>query len=151
MLEHYITSFIDGRVRLRHELLRKPALAEQVQSMLPTIQGIRSVAVNTRTGSLLVEYDPAILGPEQLLALLRQWEHMTGLITDPAEGPSTLASIHKSVCRGRLRRVLNGGMLLSLAASTLMGAAKRTQGHVLMGGLFLALNAVHLWNVRKTL
>lgn len=119
--------------------------------MLPTVQGIRSAAINTRTGSLLVEYDPAILGQEQLLALLRQWKQMTGIVTNPAEGPSTIASIHKSVCRGRLRRVLNGGMLLSLAASTLMGATKRTRGHVLMGGLFLALNAVHLWNVRKTL
>ena len=154
MLEQYITSFVDGRVRLRHGALKKAPLAEHVQRMLAAIPGIRLVNVNVRTGSLLAEYDAEILDKGRLLALLRQWEHMAGFADNDssAGSPPKTWGLRKGLCRKiTVRRAVNGGMLASLAASALMGATGQTRGHILAGGTFIALSMIHLWNVRKAL
>lgn len=155
MLEQYITSFVDGRVRLRHGALKKAPLAEHVQRMLAAIPGIRLVNINVRTGSLLAEYDAEVLDKEHLLALLRQWEHMAGWAENndsSASSPPKTWGLRKGLCRKMtVRRAVNGGMLATLAASALMGATGQTRGHILAGGAFIALSMIHLWNVRKAL
>ena len=57
-IESCITSFVDGRVRLRHPSLKRAEDAEQVRGFLASLPGILRVTVNSRTGSLLLEYDP---------------------------------------------------------------------------------------------
>lgn len=72
-IESCITSFVDGRVRLRHPSLKRAEDAEQVRGFLASLPGILRVTVNSRTGSLLLEYDPDQISREDLLALAGQW------------------------------------------------------------------------------
>lgn len=67
-----ITSFVDGRVRLRHPALKDAATAELVRSVVGEVAGITSAQVNPVTGSLLIYYDPEMLSREQLLELAEQ-------------------------------------------------------------------------------
>ena len=67
-----ITSFIDGRVRLRHPALRNAATADMAASMVSGVDGVESVQVNPRTGSLLIFYDAEKLSREKLLELAKQ-------------------------------------------------------------------------------
>ena len=53
-IESYITSFVDGRVRLRHPSLKRAEDAEQVRGFLASLPGMLHVTVNSRTGSLLL-------------------------------------------------------------------------------------------------
>ena len=72
-IESCITSFVDGRVRLRHPSLKRAEDAELVRGFLASLPGILRVTVNSRTGSLLLEYDPDQISREDLLALAGQW------------------------------------------------------------------------------
>ena len=57
-----ILHLLPGRMRLRLEALKgRPELASMLQSHLATVSGIGHVAVDTRTGSLLLLYDPTAL------------------------------------------------------------------------------------------
>ena len=65
-IESCITSFVDGRVRLRHPSLKRAEDAELVRGFLASLPGILRVTVNSRTGSLLLEYDPDQISREDL-------------------------------------------------------------------------------------
>ncbi|MDR3153325.1 MAG: hypothetical protein LBW85_03415, partial [Deltaproteobacteria bacterium] len=89
-----IVSSIPGRVRLRSENLKDPDLSLDDLAQCP---GILSYALNTLTGSLLVEYDPAALSPfkaAQILsrldpgALEQYAEHVRKTGAGPAETSS---------------------------------------------------------------
>jgi len=71
VLDH-VTSFVDGRVRLRHPALKDAATAELVTGIVSAVEGITAVQNNPVTGSLLIFYDPAKLSREQLLELAEQ-------------------------------------------------------------------------------
>lgn len=68
MIERYITSFVDGRVRLRHPALVNNKDIEKLREAALAVPGMRNVTVNNQTGSVLLEYDPAVLSREELLA-----------------------------------------------------------------------------------
>lgn len=70
----YVTSFIDGRIRFRHRALRDEAVADRLKAYLSTLPGVRSTEVNTRTGSVLLDYDPDVLDRKTLLGLAGQAE-----------------------------------------------------------------------------
>ncbi len=62
---------LPGRLRLRAAALKGNARSgETMKERLATIAGIRSVTVNPETGSLLLEYDPAAIAPDRIVALL---------------------------------------------------------------------------------
>ena len=88
-IESCITSFVDGRVRLRHPSLKRAEDAELVRGFLASLPGILRVTVNSRTGSLLLEYDPDQISREDLLALAGQWADFASA-QDEAEAPSAL-------------------------------------------------------------
>jgi copper chaperone CopZ len=75
-----IMSAIPGRVRAKLEALkRNDELAGTAKDALAAIEGVRSVEINTVTGSALVEYDPDTL--DSLEPVLDAAEE-TGLITE---------------------------------------------------------------------
>ena len=137
MIEDAVTSFMDGRVRLRHSALKDAAQAEQVRTLLASTPGMRNVAVNSRTGSLLLEYDPAQISREDLLSLAGQWE----AYAQAEAGPKRID--HAAA------RFVNRGMLATFAAALAFGFAGRGRVYVAAGGLFLLLNLVHLYTYRK--
>ena len=142
-IESCITSFVDGRVRLRHPSLKRAEDAEQVCGFLASLPGILRVTVNSRTGSLLLEYDPDQISREDLLALAGQWADFAS-VQDEAAAPRK-----RRFDRARAIRFTNRGMLATLGAS--LGLAGRERGHVVAGGLFLLFNLAHLYTYRKAL
>ncbi|MGP0594397.1 HMA2 domain-containing protein [Nitrospira sp. T9] len=58
---------LPDRVRLKlHRLKNNMAYAEEIQRQLHQVQGITHLETNPKTGSLLIQYDPAVL---KMLAL----------------------------------------------------------------------------------
>lgn len=144
-IESCITSFVDGRVRLRHPSLKRPEDAEQVRAFLASLPGMLRVAVNSRTGSLLLEYDPARISRDDLLSLAGQWADFASAKDEEAKPRK------RRIDRAKAIRFTNRGMLATLAASLAFGLAGRERGHVVAGGMFLLFNLAHLYTYRKTL
>jgi hypothetical protein len=71
-----IVSFVPGRVRLRLPELKNQRLAGELLPKIRAIPGVKAAEIKTLTGSLLIEYDPALISTEGLLergrALARQ-------------------------------------------------------------------------------
>lgn len=155
MLSDTVASFFDGRIRFRHAALRDPDVAARLHAYLTTsLPGVRKAEVNSRTGSLLLEYDPDLLDRATLLDLAARAE--TLLAPSRTEGGEVCAAgerrpVRRRPGRAQIRRALNRGMLVSLAASVLFGALGRTRAHVALGAVFTALSAGHLYSVRKCL
>ena len=60
-----------GRIRLRHPtILRNATLANRLRSMISRIAGVTTQAVRPVTGSVLVQFDPAVTSVSELLQLL---------------------------------------------------------------------------------
>ncbi len=58
-----IVHFIPGRVRFKAERIkRSPAFTSEVQQRLGALAGVQQVEINPLTGSVLVVYDPQVLG-----------------------------------------------------------------------------------------
>lgn len=62
-----IVSYTEGRVRLRFKELQDPATAVAVEQYIKGIDGIEAVEVKTMTGSILIQYNPAVLPTTILL------------------------------------------------------------------------------------
>lgn len=153
MLEQYITSFIEGRVRLRHDAFKDAARVAMINQILPGLPGILEVVANSRTGSLLIHYDCDELDRDAVLALLRQGETMLGLQSDAADGEcgSLPPTVRETMSPLRWQRSMYMAMLASLGASLAFGLTGRLRPHMLAGSVFVALNAVHMWDRRKYL
>jgi len=67
-----IVSFVPGRIRLRFNELKENAAAETAKARIMDTPGITAVEVNPLTGSLLVEYDQALLPTEKLIETGKQ-------------------------------------------------------------------------------
>jgi hypothetical protein len=63
-----IVSYSPGRIRLRFKELKNSKTAGLVSRRLVETPGITRVEVKPVTGSLLIEFDAAILPPEELMA-----------------------------------------------------------------------------------
>ena len=153
MLDAHIASFIDGRVRVRHRALRDAETVEQARASLTAAPGVRAATVNCHTGSLLLEYDPQALDREGVLSLLRRVGELPELKAD-GEGecmPARRCCLPKGLNRAQALRLVNRGMLATLAASLAFILTGRGRGHVVAGGAFLALNALHLYTYRRKL
>lgn len=62
-----IVHALPDRVRLKlHRLKNNMAYADEIQNHLHKVQGITHLETNPKTGSLLIQYDPAVL---EVLAL----------------------------------------------------------------------------------
>ena len=170
VLDH-ITSFVDGRVRLRHSALKDAATAELVSSVVGAVEGISAVQSNSRTGSLLIYYDVEKLSREQLLELAEQGAAfipgMTGEgapaeaaeVAEGAEGEKRKAC---KVCapvdellgfltRRSTTRFIDRAMLVSLMASLAALPLGNRTVHTAAGGVFVGGLLQHLLAHRKAL
>jgi hypothetical protein len=136
-----VTSHIDGRIRLRSASLRDPDIARQASLALDSKSGVRSVAANTRTGSLLVEYDPESLTSEDILQA----------VALPKEAERTAPAPTRRRSRAENMRVAKRGMLVSMVALLAFAAADRERAHIIAGGMFVVFNAYHVYGYRRRL
>ena len=65
-----VSSFFPGRIRLRDEVLEDEDIAAALKSAVEAHKSVKHVEYNTRTGSALIEYDPAEL-PIQKFKILK--------------------------------------------------------------------------------
>ncbi|MDR2747711.1 MAG: CdiA family toxin C-terminal domain-containing protein [Treponema sp.] len=78
-----IVSFTPGRVRLRLAELKNQDMAGKLLPRIKAIAGIKSVEIKTLTGSLLIEYDPAVISTGQLVELGRTLARQAGIADNP--------------------------------------------------------------------
>lgn len=144
-LSSLITSFYNGRARLRHPALRDRDRAENACALLDATPGMTCVTANPRTGSLLLQYDPAVLDAASLLQAAEQaaaeWDKLR------VESGKIKRRLQCAVPRG----LVNRGMLAALAGTLGFALAQRSKAHALAGGVFVALNAFHLYTYRRCL
>ncbi len=71
-MSYYIHS-IPGRLRIKSlKVKQSPKNAEEVKKVLSLIQGLGTVDINLLTGSILINYNPSVLKPEEITSLLER-------------------------------------------------------------------------------
>ncbi|MFP3042957.1 ATPase P [Treponema primitia] len=77
-----IVSYSPGRIRLRFKELRNPGIAEPVSKRIGNTPGITRVEIKPLTGSLLIEFDIAVLPPAEFMAMGKQELEKLGIHLD---------------------------------------------------------------------
>jgi hypothetical protein len=148
-----IVSSIPGRLRLRVAAPGAPAALDRLRSQIEQWEAVGSVAINPRTGSLLVHYDATRLTAARLEECARA--AAATLVRAAAKvgsgGTALPPRTHGGTPRVRANRLAKRGMLASLALSLVLAALGNKRGHWLAGALFLHALAVHLWAHRRHL
>ena len=143
-----IQSFRPGRVRLRANALCDEAQAKEIQEMLAGYPGVLDVQSNTRTGSLLVHYNPELIPEQQLQMALGLMEQKF------ADTPAKAKRAQKSrplLARKMEYRLLTGSFALCLLG-TLGGRGMGGRClHITAGCIVTALTARHIYKQRKLL
>lgn len=68
-----VVHYIPGRLRLRVEAVRRaPQIGRRVEEEFGRIHGVRKVRTNASTGSVLLEYDHAVVSSPETLEGLRR-------------------------------------------------------------------------------
>jgi len=80
-----IVSFVPGRIRLRFRELKEIEAAESAKARIKETPGITKVDINRLTGSILIEYDPAVLSTEKLIEKGKQELAMLNIKLDNHE------------------------------------------------------------------
>lgn len=153
-----ISSFYDGRVRIRHKALKQPELMTQVKKMLGEQNGVTSMEENPRTGSLLVHYDPAVISRETLAqAACMLEEYLAGQAIKEAQ-PKTRSRVGLTGFTKRLRsgkRFMGSKqetMLMSgFYGLTMLGGFMNKRVHIASGVMFTALALMHVYARRRRL
>ncbi len=154
MIENYVTSFVDGRIRLRHPILKDPQIVEQISSLLENVPGIESLQHNARTGSLLLEYDSDVLDNDTLLNIMQQGEQFIDLENFNAQVQKPLCCLPnkiKSMTTREKRKIYNRTMAVALGISALAIGVGNERVHALAGIVFLGLSLGHIKRMHKAL
>ncbi len=156
MIENYITSFVEGRVRLRHPIFKDEQIFNQVQEFLQNIPGVESIKHSANAGSILLEYDADALDKNTLLELLKQGEQMLDFSAFEAAKPCTpvnccIRDYVSNMSTRDKRKVFNRTMAASLGVTAIAIGLGNKRIHVLAGSLFLALSAWHIKRMHKSL
>jgi hypothetical protein len=64
---------VPGRIRIKIPTLKyRPYRVQKVLALFDAFSGIENITVNKATGSLVINYDPDVVRPEQLLNELKE-------------------------------------------------------------------------------
>ena len=69
----YVSSFTDGRVRIRHPALRRSEILQVALEAMRTIHGVQNVEGNVVSGSVLILYDSSIISRDRLMTVGEAW------------------------------------------------------------------------------
>lgn len=146
-----VTSFIEGRIRIRDEQLKSAPAAECARKALLAVPGISGVVENRRTGSLLIEYDAAVVN---IAALQGMFE---AFLPPSREGgkaaPAKAAGPSFSSCRISMdkRQMISTGLLASFLATGAGAALHLKKLHLAAGIVFSVIAGVHMFDKRQKL
>lgn len=89
---------IPGRLRLRLAALRQDeARARRVRKDLASVAGVRGIRTNVRTATVVVNYDPAAIGADTLLAVLQAHGHTHTPLALPVPHTHRLAAVDRAL------------------------------------------------------
>lgn len=140
-----ITSFFDGRLRLRDEALKDKANMALVTGLLSGRDGVLRLEPNARTGSLLIEYDQEKISRETLL--------QAGIILESqlaAAKPAKTVRAKKAKC-SPFSPAQESLLLCALYALTAVTGFGPKRLHVLLGTGFAVLAGMHLYDRKHLL
>ena len=146
-----IVSFVDGRVRLRHDALKNPEFAAVAESAAGGLDGVTGVRVNPVTGSLLVFYDPEKLSREHLAALAEQWSAFLPEENVSQNGRSPECGCVSALLGKKAVRLVDRALLVSLLASLAGAAAGMGTLHRVAGAVFALASVQHVAAHRRAL
>ena len=172
--KEFVRSICHGRARIRHASLRglSPEEVESLTTMIAGFDGITSVKLNPRVGSLLVTWDETKTNAESLLAAAQfflpdepaaeEAEHPAKLVREA--GSLVKSGAHRALdllapvvapdvkAGGRTRRVTQNRLMAAGYALSLAGLAFRgAKAHLLFGALFTVLLGGHIYQHRRVL
>ncbi len=139
-----IASFIDGRVRLRDPALKNTRTLAMVEALVKARPGVLSTTANQRTGSLLVEYDPASISREDLSQAAAMLQARFG--GGQRDAGQTAGFTLPRISRKTEVRILGAALGLSM-----LGSVVAKPLHVAAGILFTLGMARHAYCRRKSL
>ena len=147
-----IVSFVDGRVRLRHDALKNPGIAAVAEAAAGGIDGVTSARVNPVTGSLLVFYEPEKLSREKLASFADEWAALLPEEKVVKKNGRSLEGGCVSILLGRkATRLVDRALLVSLLASLVGAAAGMGTLHRVAGAAFALASVQHLAVHRRAL
>lgn len=82
-MQGLIQSFLPGRVRLRSPLICKLESRQIILDAFKDLPGLKNITANEHTGSLLLQYDPAVLPTDSLMTLLPMFQKLQQLERQP--------------------------------------------------------------------
>lgn len=71
-----IESFFPGRIRVSSELFTKAENIEMIRERVNTLDGIKDISENLRTGSITVLYDPLRISMDMLMGAKEELERL---------------------------------------------------------------------------
>lgn len=141
-----ISSFCDGRVRLRHPALKDADTVNGLVAILNGYPGVLEVKSNLLTGSLLVLYDPEAISQEDLAKAAAKLEEQVGAVEPGPDGCGIIQNcgqgLRSLVCS--MPRKYEIGLLNATFALCLLGLLGPKRLHYWAGGAFALLVAAHL-------
>lgn len=146
-----IASSIPGRLRLRHPALREPARMRQLIDAVNAWPGALGHIANTRTGSLLLTYDPSLVQEADCRARAEAAVEALAPSSQPPAVAKPRAPRRSRIATKRINTMSKRAMLASLAASMVLAAVGAKRGHIWTGLVFLHALGAHLWIYRRTL
>ena len=140
-----ITSFIPGRVRLRACALRNPETMQTVLGLAQGTEGIVSITPNLKAGSLLIIYDPEVIGEDMLAQAAAAFEEHFG----PEEESACFNGLNFECPAWLTGKKSELGLLLGTLGLTVGSLAFGKGAHAALGALFCLLSAKHVYDRRR--
>lgn len=149
-----IASQFEGRVRIRDEELKQEPVLSRVREALLTMPGVDGVEANQRVGSLLVLYNAAVATLERITKTIADLigAEEAGIAAESGKTsarPPAFGKISLAIPPAVKRKVINIGMLASLALSLFAAILDLKKLHILAGIVFVALFGDHLFERRQ--
>lgn len=141
-----ITSFYDGRVRIRVAALKDPETMSQAEAIIKVQEGVTHTLSNPRTGSLLIEYDPEKIPRETLLLAADVLAEQLNAAEEQTTGGCRLGG--PAPLFNRKRKAF---LLTSLFVLTVFSGFVSKRVHLGSGILLSLLTAKHLYDRRRCL
>lgn len=151
-----IVSFIEGRIRLRHPILRDEDISQQIISVLKAQNGINEINFNNRTGSILIEYDSAAISKEELLAVYQLFENQFLTQQDQSSESEPVMDEEEALVVQKLELILTQAktalkkdssfLLIMLLTSSMSGYFGLKKWHTLIASVFVLSCVKHFNN-----
>lgn len=90
-MRHYLHT-VPGRLRIKSPFLKGKRNSAEIEKLLKAVQGIRSLDINTVTGSVLVNYNPKMIASETIITILKKQGYF-----DPSKAITNDHYIHTAV------------------------------------------------------